>query len=67
MIEFGEEWTFYPLGVGILEKSIRVEVKTSRGRVVVELHPGYGAVLFQIDKEPLETAQVFPLAYSSQA
>ena len=28
---------------------------------------GYGAVLFQIDKEPLETAQVFPLAYSSQA
>ena len=27
----------------------------------------YGAVLFQIDKEPLETAQVFPLAYSSQA
>ena len=28
---------------------------------------GYGAVLFQIDKEPLKTAQVFPLAYSSQA
>ena len=27
----------------------------------------YGAVLFQIDKEPLETAQVFPLAYSSLA
>ena len=28
---------------------------------------GYGAILFQIDKEPLDTAQIFPLAYSSQA
>ena len=28
---------------------------------------GYGAILFQIDKEPLETTQIFPLAYSSQA
>ena len=28
---------------------------------------GYGAVLFQTDKEPLETAQIFPLAHSSQA
>ena len=28
---------------------------------------GYGAVLFQIDEESLETTQIFPLAYSSQA
>ena len=28
---------------------------------------GYGAILFQIDKEPLDTARIFPLAYSSQA